>query len=263
MTKPTLIALTREITPAIANCELTHVARTPIDVATARAQHLAYEQLLQRLGCTVQRLKALPSMADAVFIEDTAIVLPEIAIMTRPGAESRRKEIAVVAETLKAHRKVVRIEDAMATIDGGDVIVAGKQIFVGQTARTNAFGREALVRFTAPFGYHVDAIAVSQCLHLKSAACLVAPDTVLINPKWAFRQAFHAFKVIEVDPAEPYAANALLIGTAVVHAAEFPRTRERLEHAGLRVHPIPAAELAKAEGGVTCCSVIFEGRSTR
>jgi dimethylargininase len=257
--KPARLAFTREMTPAISNCELTHVARTPIHIDTARAQHKAYEDLLKHLGCTVHRLKALPTMADAVFIEDAAVVLPEIAIITRPGAPSRRAEVAGVAEALKAHRKVLRIEDTMATIDGGDVIVAGKKIFVGQTARTNAFGRDALVRLTSQFGYHVDGITVTKCLHLKSAACLVAPDTMLINPTWAFKQAFHDFTVIEVDPSEPYAANALAVGNAVVHAAEFPRTRERLERAGLHVHPIPASELAKAEGGVTCCCLIFDG----
>ena len=258
-----LLAFTREITPAIVNCELTHVKRTPIDVDKARAEHRAYEQLLERLGCTVHRLKALPAMADSVFIEDTAVVLPEIAIMTRPGAASRRREVPAVAEALKAYRKVLKIEDAMATIDGGDVIVAGRRIFVGQTARTNAFGRDALVRITSQFGYHVDGITVSKCLHLKSAACLVAPDTMLINPTWAFKQAFHDFKVIEVHPSEPRAANAALVGDQVICAEEFPRTRERLEAAGIAVHPIAAAELAKAEGGVTCCSLIFDARKTR
>lgn len=251
------IALTRDLTPAIVNCELTHVARTPIDLDKARAQHAEYEKLLTQLGCKVQRLKAQPTMADSVFIEDTAVVLPELAIIARPGAESRRNEVAAVAEALKPFRKVLRIEDKMATLDGGDVIVAGKKIFIGQTARTNAFGREALVRMTSQFGYQVDGITVSHCLHLKSAACLVAPDTMLINPKWAFKQAFHDFKVIETDPSEPYAANAVLVGKALVYAEAFPKTRARLEAAGIAVHAIDASELAKAEGGVTCCSLIF------
>ncbi|HEY2824164.1 MAG TPA: hypothetical protein VGI83_01335 [Gemmatimonadales bacterium] len=260
-TKP--IALTRELTPAIIRCELTHVARSAIDLDKARAQHTAYEQALTELGCAVQRLKAAPAMADAVFIEDTAVILDEVAVIARPGAESRRVEVAAVAEALKPHRKLIRLESP-ATLDGGDVIVAGKTIFVGQTARTNALGREALVRATTPYGYKVEGMTVTKCLHLKSAASLVADDTMLINPKWAWREAFLNYRIVEVDPDEPWAANALRVGDSVIHAAEFPKTRERLEQLGLRVRPVESSELAKAEGGVTCCSLIFTaGKAAR
>ena len=252
-----LLALTRAITPALANCELTHIDRQPIDIAKAVAQHSAYERLLESLDCTVQRVAAAPDLADAVFIEDTAVVLDEIAIVARPGVESRRREVAAVAEALRPFRKITRVE-APATLDGGDVLVAGRKIYVGQTARTNASGREALVRATVPLGYEVHAIPISKCLHLKSAVCLVAKDSVLLNPKWAWPEAFAGLKIVEVDPTEPYAANALMVGDSVVYAAEFPKTRQRLERHGLRVAPIEASELAKAEGGVTCCSLLFQ-----
>jgi len=250
-----MLALTREITPAIASCELTHLAREPIDLARARREHDAYGDALRGAGCRVERLSADDTMADAVFIEDTAVVLDELAIIARPGAESRRREVDAVRDALRAHRTVAAIV-APGTLDGGDVLRIGRRLLVGDGPRTNEEGRRQLAALVAPHGYRVETIAFSGCLHLKTAVTLVADDVVLCNPRWANRGALGVRGVIEVDPAEPFAGNALRIGDRVLHPAEFTRTGDRLRRAGLTVVAVPAGELAKAEGGLTCGSLL-------
>ena len=251
-----LLALTRDISPAIERCELTHLERTTIDLTRARAEHNAYEAALRALGCQVDRLPAGPDMPDSVFIEDTAIVLDELAVITRPGAESRRKETAVVADAVRQHRPVAAIL-APGTLDGGDVLRIGRRLFVGVGYRSNESGIKQLRAIVASQGYTVESVEFEGCLHLKSAASLVADDLVLINPRWVDARRFHPLRTIDIDPAEPYAANALRIGDAIVYPAEHVRTRQRLEAAGLTIHQVPAGELAKAEGAVTCCSLLL------
>jgi dimethylargininase len=251
-----LVALTRAVGPRLAQCELTHVAREPIDVARAAAQHAAYEECLRGLGCDVRALPPAPDHPDAVFVEDTAVVLDEVAVLTRPGAPSRRGEVDSVAHALAAFRPLHYV-GAPGTLDGGDVLVVGRAVFVGLSSRTNAEGAAELARVLEPQGYTVSTLAVSSCLHLKSAATAVAPGVVLVNPALVDAGAFRAFERIDVDPAEPLAANALSVGGPLVYAEAFPRTRERLQNRGLAVHTVDMSELAKAEAAVTCCSLVF------
>jgi dimethylargininase len=250
-----LIALTRAVSPNLAQCELTHLDREPIDVARAIAQHDAYEAALVSLGCSVQRVPADASLADAVFIEDTAVVVDEVAVVTRPGAESRRGELADVASVLSRYRPLRQIE-APGTLDGGDVLRIGSSLFAGLSQRTNEEGVRQLRQHLQPFGYSVTGLPLTGCLHLKTAITQIGESSVLLNPEWVIRSAFAAFEQIEVDPAEPFAANALRVEGVVVYAAAHVRTRERLDRRGVRVVTVEADELAKAEGGVTCCSVL-------
>jgi dimethylargininase len=250
-----VIALTRRVPDALAACELTHLERVPIDVARARAQHAEYERVLASLGCQVVTLPEAPDLADSVFVEDTAIMLDEIAIITRPGAASRQAETAAIASTLGAFRQL-QFLSAPATLDGGDVLRLGWTLYVGIGSRTNAAGAQQLREFVSPYGYQVRSVAVDGCLHLKSAVTEVAPGVVVINRKWVDSQMFPNHAIIEVDPAEPAAANVLRIGEAIVCGAAYPRTNARLSAVG-RVHTVDLSELAKAEGAVTCCSVVF------
>lgn len=251
------IAMTRSVSDAITRCELTHVARAPIDVNAARTQHAAYEAALAGLGCRVTRLPDLPDQPDAVFVEDTAVVLDEIAVITHPGAPSRRPETASVAEALARYRSLCWIQPP-ATLDGGDVLVLGRDVFVGLSGRTSVEGVTQLRRVLEPFGYEVSGLEVNGCLHLKSAASRVADRAVLVNADWIDVRRFTGVDVIEVDPAEPFAANALRIGATVLHSDMHPRTRERLERNAITTQVIDVSELAKAEAGVTCCSIVFE-----
>jgi dimethylargininase len=251
-----MLAFTREVSPAIAECELTHLARQPIDIDAAVRQHESYERCLADLGCRVCRLPGGAELPDGVFIEDTAVVLDELAVIARPGAVSRRPETAAVAEVLRHYRPLVSI-DPPGTLDGGDVLRIGRSIYVGRSSRSNAEGIRQLARHVAPFGYGVCAVEVTRALHLKSAVTEVAELTLLINGDWVQPEAFPGMDLIAVDPAEPFGGNALRVGGTVVYPSSFPRTRSVLESRGIAVRAIDASELAKAEGGVTCCSLIL------
>jgi dimethylargininase len=250
------IALTREVSPAIVHCELTHLTRTAIDLETARAQHAAYERCLEEAGCTVYRLDADSETPDSVFIEDTAIVLDELAVVARPGASSRRAETRAVADAVARYRPIQHLE-APATLDGGDVLCVGRTIFVGRSTRTNPVGAEQLQGILGPLGYEVRTLEVHGCLHLKSAVTAVADEALLVNPAWVPNADLAGFELIEVDPTEPFGANALRLRDRVLHGMAFPRTSERLERRGIRVSSIDLSELAKAEGAVTCCSILI------
>jgi dimethylargininase len=253
-----LIAITRDVSPAIAQCELTHLARQPIDVEAARTQHDAYERCLAEAGCAVRRLAATGEMPDSVFVEDVAVVFDELALIARLGAASRRGETPAIAEVLERHRTLRYIEPP-GTVDGGDVLVVGRRVFVGRSSRTNAAGIGQMRRILGDYGYSVEDVEVTGCLHLKSAVTAVADDVLLMNRAWSAAACFEDFTIVDVDPAEPFAANALRLGDGVVYPAEFSRTRRRLEDRGLRVRTVDVSELGKAEGGVTCCSLILRG----
>jgi dimethylargininase len=250
-----ILALTREISGSLASCELTHLPRHPIDVDRARCQHRAYEEALAAAGCVVERLGSGPDTPDSVFIEDTAVVFDEVAIITRPGAESRRAETAGVAEALGRHRRLETIQ-APGTMDGGDVLVVGRRVYVGRSRRTNASAIAQMRTTLAPFGYTVSDVDVRGCLHLKSAVTAVADDLLLANPDWITRNAFGAVEFVDVDPSEPMAANVLRVSNDLIYASAFPRTSERLARRGLTLRLVDASELAKAEGALTCCSLI-------
>jgi dimethylargininase len=251
-----LIALTRAVSPAMADCELTHRPRTPIDVAKAAAEHAAYEEALRTLGCTVHQLPAGADMPDAVFIEDTAVVLDEIALVMRPGAASRRSEVNAVEEWLKHRRLLGRIEPP-GTMDGGDVLVAGRSMFVGASSRTNAEGIEQLRRVVEYFGYTLAVVEVRGCLHLKSAVTALADDALLVNRRWVPESAFGAFALVDVHPDEPGGANIARVGDALLYSDAFPQTLERITARGYPAATVGVAEIAKAEGAVTCCSLLM------
>jgi dimethylargininase len=251
-----MIAITRDVSPSLAACELSFVPRMAIDTARATIQHDAYRHALQSLGCRVIALPMLPDLPDSVFVEDVALVLDELAIVTRPGAASRRPESASVADAL-IHYRPLRAIEAPGTLDGGDVVRVDRKLFVGLGARSNGSGIDQLRGLLDEFGYTVHAVPTQGCLHLKSAVTLVADGTLLVQPAWVDIATFADSRLIEVDPHEAHAANALRIGDAVIHPACFPHTRKRLEAAGIRVVPVDISELQKAEGAVTCCSLVF------
>lgn len=250
------IALTRSVPPSIVNCELTHLDREPIDFARATEQHDAYERALVALGYTIQRLPPQSELPDSVFVEDTALVLPEIAVIARPGAASRRPEVTSVADALRPHRPLAFIESP-GTLDGGDVLAIGRTIYVGDSTRTNADGIRQLSDLVSAHGYAVHPVKVSECLHLKSAVTRVAEDVVLLNSAWVDSSSFDGMHQIEVDPGEPFGANALWIGEHVIYPGTYDQTRRRLEENGIKMHLVEMDELQKAEGGVTCCSILI------
>lgn len=253
-----IIAITRPVSDALAACQLSFVERAPIDVSRAREQHAAYEAALRAAGCEVVEAPAAHALADAVFVEDTTVVVDEVAVMTRTGAGSRRDEGATIEPLLARHRPIARIV-APGTLDGGDVLRLGRDVYVGRAARSNDDGIAQLRAILAPFGYRVHAVRTRDCLHLKSAATEVADGTILINRDWLQDDSFASYRAIEVDPDEPHAANAVRIGGRALHPANFPSTQRRLREAGIDVHAIDLSELQKAEGAATCCSILLAG----
>jgi len=251
-----LLALTRPVSSSITRCELTHLERCPIDLARAAKQHERYVAALETLGCNIERLPAEPDLPDAVFVEDTAVVVDECAVMARPGAASRRPETGSVAAALGVYRALEWIEPP-GTLDGGDVLRVGRRIFVGVSTRTNAEGASQLEAILRPMGYAVEPVSVRTCLHLKTAATALADDRLLLNPRLVDAAIFGGLDWIEVDPREPFAANVLSVGGTVLCPAAAPHTQRRLAGGAYRVVSVDVSELAKAEGGLTCCSVVL------
>ena len=252
-----MIALTREVSPSISKCELTHLPRHDIDLEIAQSQHHDYEDTLRHMGCEIRRLPEEPNLPDSVFVEDTAVVIKELAIIARMGAESRRDETKAVAALLREYRKLCHMESP-GTLDGGDVLQIGNTIYVGRSRRTNKSGITQLIEFISPYQYEVVTVPVEGCLHLKSAVTRIGEDTLLINKSWVDPQAFEGMGLIDIDPEEPYAANALLLGGQLMYPSNFPKTLQRLQQKGIAVIEVNVSELQKAEGALTCCSLIYE-----
>ena len=226
-------------------------------MAAARAQHQAYEAALAALGCAVEQVPGGEHQPDSVFIEDTAVVLDEVAILTRPGAESRRAEVDAVQTALARYRPIERLSPP-ATLDGGDVLRIGRRLYVGITGRTNDAGVRQLADVAGRFGYEIVAVdGVGGCLHLKSAVTEVDENVVIVNPAWIDAAVFGGLTCIDVDPAEPFGANVVRVGRRVLCAASAPRTEARLAARGIDTIAVDVSELSKAEGALTCCSVIL------
>jgi len=252
-----MIALVREVSPCLADCELSFLPRVPIDAERAFHQHAAYVAELAALGIGIEWLAPLATQADGVFVEDTAVVLPEVAVVTRPGAKSRREEVTSVAEALAAHRRLVRILEP-GTLEGGDVVRIGRTLYVGASGRSNAAGIQQLARALEPFGYRVRSVEMRDCLHLKSAATFIPPDILLANPAWVDPGSFGAQRVIEVAAGEEFAANTLSLAGVTLLSAAFPQTERRLQAAGVATRALDVSELQKAEAALTCMSLIVD-----
>jgi dimethylargininase len=252
-----LTAITRAVSPGIVHCELTFVARQHIDLAKAEQQHAAYQRLLENFGARVISLPAEPQLPDSMFVEDPAIVLDELAVIFPLGTESRRPEAASIAGALAKFRKIARVE-LPGQVEGGDILRIGRRLFAGLSSRTNLDGIEQLASIISPHGYEVTAVAVTGCLHLKSAVTHIGRNTLLANRMWFDTQPLAGFEWIDVAPEEPHAANALAMGDTVIFPGSFPRTRARMEARGFDVTPIDISELQKAESGLTCSSLLFD-----
>jgi dimethylargininase len=251
-----MIALVREVARSLAQCELTYLPRTPIDVGRAAQQQRRYAGELERLGCRLEWLPPLPEQPDGVFVEDTAVLVPELAVMTRPGAPSRRGEVESVGAALGRRVGLAHIE-APGTLEGGDVLRIGRSLYVGTSGRTNAAGVAQLAELLAPFGYEVRAVAMQGCLHLKSACTFVPPDLLVANPAWVDPQLFGLARVIAVDASEPFAANTLTVGNLTLVSADYPRTQRLLDSAGIATRALELSELHKAEAALTCLSLLL------
>jgi dimethylargininase len=251
------LAITRDVSPRFNECEITHIDRSPIDVTVAQSQHYGYVQALKELGYAVLELPAERDLPDSVFVEDTAVVLPDVALITNPGADSRKPETEPIARALRPYRDLVFIESP-GSLDGGDVLVLGKDIYVGLSTRSNLEAVQQMNQLLGKYSYRAQGVEMHDCLHLKTAVTRVDNGTLLINRKWVDLENFEGFDLIDVDESEPFAANCLPLGDSIIFPAAFPKTAEKLAARGYKIRPVVVDELAKAEGAVTCCSLIVE-----
>jgi dimethylargininase len=254
-----LTAITRGVSPAIVNCELTFMARASIHYEKAVEQHRAYEQVLEKFGATVISLPAEPALADSMFVEDPALVLDELALIFPLGTESRRAEANSLAKVLSRFRELKYVQ-LPGTAEGGDILRIERQLFVGLSKRTNEEGIRQLQSLVGEYGYTVASVPVSGCLHLKSAVTFLGRNTLLANRIWFDASCMPGFEWIDVAPEEPHAANALALGDTVILPASFPLTRARIEARGFTVLPLEISELQKAESGLTCSSLLFHAK---
>jgi len=249
-------AITRAISSAMQDCELTHLERQPLNLDVAQQQHANYNQTLREMGVEVIELAEQPTLPDSVFVEDTALVFDEIAIITHPGAPSRRPETASIAQALAPYRSLATLETP-GILDGGDVLTIQKQVYVGLSSRSNQAAIEQLQQHLGPYGYTVHGLNMGQCLHLKTAVTALDDQTVLLNPRWIEPALFSDYKILETDTREPFGANVVRVGSQLLYGAGFPHTQNKIESLGQVVRTVDMSELAKAEGAVTCCSLLF------
>ena len=250
------IALTRQVSASLANCELTYLERTPIDLDRARQQHAAYEALLTSFGWQIVRVATLDEQPDAVFVEDAAIALDEFAVVAQMGAASRAAETQTVQSTLARYLPVRHLESP-ATLDGGDVLRVGRRLFVGLSRRTNSAAVDQLARLLAPYEYEVIPVSVAGALHLKSACSYVGGNALLANPEWVDLAPFASMEIVPIESAEAWGASVLFDNGRIIIPAGFPRTSRLLQGRGLDVYVLDLSELRKAEGGPTCLSILL------
>jgi len=251
-----LRALTHKVSPRIAECELTFVQRSPIDYKLAARQHDVYEAKLTKLGVTVESLSGNEKFPDACFVEDTAIVLDELAVICNMGVASRRGETSLIEKELSRYRELAHIS-LPATIEGGDVMRIGRRVFVGESKRTNAEGLKQLAGILEPAGYQVTKIRTNGSLHLKSACTAINDETLFVNPEWIETDQLNGFRLVQTPREEPASGNVLRVGTTVCVQEGFPRAVELIQAVAEKVETIDLSELRKAEAGLTCSSIIF------
>lgn len=251
-----MIALTRRPAFSLTNCEVEYVPRETIDPDLAFRQHEAYCRTLRQMGVAVEVLPPEEAFPDSVFIEDNAIILDDLAVVTSMGPPSRQGEPALLLPVLARHRRLVTISSP-ATLEGGDVLRMGKRLYVGVSSRTNRAGVEALRAIAEPLGYEVNPIGTRACLHLKTACTSLDAETLLVNPAWLDSDALGSFRLLHVPVEEPFGANVLRLPGGVLVQASCPLTRDLIESRGYDATCVDLSEFAKADAGPTCLSLLI------
>ena len=226
------------------------------DHATLLRQHQTYVQTLEALGLAITHLDPLLGHPDAYFVEDAALVFPELAIVTRPGAPSRLREAEALAPTVERFRRLHHLT-APALLDGGDVLLVKKTVFVGLSERTNAEAVSQLTKILQPHGYSTIAIAVPAGLHLKSSVTWAGDDVLVLTEALARRSEFSSYRQVLVPNEESYAANVLWMNGTILMPRGFPRTQAQLERLGLPLRVLEQSEVQKMDGALTCMSLRF------
>jgi len=227
------------------------------DYEKALAQHDAYVGALRGCGLAVTVLEADEAYPDSVFVEDTAVLSEKAAVITRPGAPSRRGEESAVALALGEFYSGLEAILPPGTLEGGDVMRAGGRFYVGLSARTNEDGTRQFAAILRRGGYEMIAVPLRDVLHLKTGISYLENDRLLACGEFLGHPLLSAFTVIPVPPAESYAANSLWVNGRVLVPSGFPRTRAAIEEAGYATVPLDVSEFRKLDGGLSCLSLRF------
>lgn len=249
-------ALMGGVSRTINNCELTYRQREKIDYHKACEQLEEYKHVLSRLNVELIELGSIDTYPDCCFVQDTAVVLDEICVIASMGAPSRAGETKAVEQLISEYRPIRRIL-APATLDGGDVVQVGNRLFVGLSKRTNARGIAQLKDLVEPFGYAVTPVNITGGLHLTTGCGVVNDETVILNPRWLDATAFKGLRQLYVHEEEPWAANTIRIRTTVCVEAHSPKTIDQIQPYVGNVEILDISEFRKAEGSLSCLSLIF------
>ncbi len=256
-TIPSFTALIGGVSRSINSCELTYRQREKIDYHKACEQLEEYRRVLGQLDVELIGLEADDTYPDCCFVQDTAVVLDEICVMASMGAPSRAGETRTVEKLLSEYRPIKRILGP-ATLDGGDVVQLGKRLYVGMSKRTNALGILRFEELVAPFGYAVIPVCIDGGLHLTTGCGVVNDETVVLNPRWLDATAFKGLRQLHVSEDEPWAANTIRIKSTVCVELNSARTIELIEPYVGNVETVDISEFRKAEGSLSCLSLIFK-----
>jgi dimethylargininase len=248
------IAITRRPSSLMQIGERTFAGREWIDAQQALSQHATYCDALAACGFEVRTIEADDALADCSFVEDCAVTLTQSTLICRPGAESRLPEVAAVADALPETQEIVRVQPP-ATLEGGDVLRFGNRLWVGRSTRTNAGGIAALRAWAEPLGYSVTECAVHGCLHLKTACTFLPDGSLLANEKWI--EVPNDLQIVSIADDEPCAGNILLVNETAIAATNQPKTNQMIRDRGFEVIEVDISEFQKAEGGVTCLSILI------
>lgn len=252
-----LSALTRKVGKSINNCELTYADRQQINVEKAQQQHMEFENALRKLGVNVLSLESDDTLPDSVFVEDTAVITKEFAVITPMGTKSRKDEPDKIAEILKQYRPLKYI-NKNTSLEGGDIVQAEDTFYVGISSRTNHEGFENLAEILLPQGYKIVPVQVYGCLHLTTGSTYIGNNTMIANPAWVDVSKFEGMEVIEIEPDEPWAGNAIQANGKLLFPSSSNKTSKKVSAKGFEVYTVDISELEKAEAGLTCMSLLFQ-----
>jgi len=230
------------------------------NLKTALDQHAVYCAALARCGLTLTRLEPESQYPDSTFVEDTAIVTERSAILTRPGAISRREEVSSIEQVLNQFYPVLNAIHSPGTLDGGDICAVGDHFFIGISARTNEDGAQQLTRFLEQDGFSssfVDIRGMESLLHLKSGIAYLGEDRLVLVATLEKHDAFQDYEIIKVDPDENYAANCVRVNDYVLMAAGYPKLEAAISSLGYQVLKLEVSEFQKMDGGLSCLSLRF------
>lgn len=227
------------------------------DYELAMKQHSSYIRALRSCGVEVTILEADENFPDSTFVEDVALLTSHCAIITRPGAISRRDEISLIDSVLQEHFSNIERIEAPGTLEAGDVMMVGSHFYIGLSERTNVYGASQLMEILQKYGMTGSMVELEKMLHLKTGVSYLEQNNLLATGEFVDHEAFEKYNILEVDQDEDYAANCIWVNGKVLVPAGFPKTRSKIEMAGCETITVDVSEFRKLDGGLSCLSLRF------